>query len=932
MAALLLAGAPPLLLGNLRTPGWTDVPQAWSQVAAYLADRPQSRALVVPGSGFGIQTWGWTIDEPIQGFADTPWLSRSQVPMVPGPTARVLDAVENRLANSQGSAGLAQFLARAGITDVVLRRDLDPSVAETAAADRVERALLDSPGLDRVAGFGRTGFGDQRLIDVFRVTAPSPRAAVVDARDVVTLDGGPEDVLAAVDADVLRPSDAVLVQSGSAPGDLVSDGYRLVERQFGRSHDAVSEVMTGSASYREARPAHDYAGAPTVRRAEAHYVAVDGVSASTSQGYADVFGPVLPAHGPAAAFDGRTDTSWRSAPLVPPTGQWLDVDLRRAISGGVLRVSFVDSPGTATVREAAVSFDGTRRVYSVPEGGALIVPVPATHVHRVRISVVSVQSGLTEASPVAIAEVELPGTAPGRTLDVPRPIGPDSTVLLTAEAPRRACVDVGYGPHCETSEIRTSEEDGLDRRLHVAEAGTWTLSGTVVAKPTAAAAALLGPLDGTAGVSSDSAFGGDPAVSAAFAFDGRSDTPWLVDPDETRATMTLTWKGDRTVRRIVVDPARVPATEPVRARIESSAGVRDVDLTGFGYFPPLEARDGLSITLFKPSSPAEPALPLGVGEVSVEGLDGLQHSPDLNSPTSEACGLGPEVRIDGGVHRTEVSGTLGDVVAGRPLTWRVCDGPVELTAGEHRVEARATVQFQPLALAWRPATSGTRAAEADSAERLRVVSWADDRRTVAVRGGTDSILRIAENVNSGWRATLDGRRLEPVVLDGWQQGYRIPAGAAGTVVVEFVPDHWYRMALLAGCGLAGALVLLTVLAVSRWRVGRSTDHVDLTSETRVVGMAGAVAAGIVGLVLGGVPFAAGWAVGLLRPAVRFAVPLGVGMLVLSGVLVATSAGTMIGRPSIWADAVAAFGFGLLLTQVVRLRRPRLARWRARRVQ
>jgi arabinofuranan 3-O-arabinosyltransferase len=36
LAVLLLAGAPPLLTGGLRTPGWTDVPTAWSQVADYL--------------------------------------------------------------------------------------------------------------------------------------------------------------------------------------------------------------------------------------------------------------------------------------------------------------------------------------------------------------------------------------------------------------------------------------------------------------------------------------------------------------------------------------------------------------------------------------------------------------------------------------------------------------------------------------------------------------------------------------------------------------------------------------------------------------------------------------------------------------------------------------------------------------------------------
>ncbi|WP_324273088.1 hypothetical protein [Blastococcus brunescens] len=63
------------------------------------------------------------------------------------------------------------------------------------------------------------------------------------------------------------------------------------------------------------------------------------------------------------------------------------------------------------------------------------------------------------------------------------------------------------------------------------------------------------------------------------------------------------------------------------------------------------------------------------------------------------------MRIDGTVHRTEVTGTLGDVLDGTPLGWRVCDGPVDLTAGEHRVVAEPTPQFRPLSLTWSPTAS-----------------------------------------------------------------------------------------------------------------------------------------------------------------------------------------------------------------------------------
>ena len=107
LAALVIGSGAPLLTGDLRMPGFREVPEAWTQAADYLEQQPDSRALVLPGSGFGLQTWGWTIDEPLQGVASSAWVTRSQVPLVPGPTARYLDTIERRIASGEGGEGLA---------------------------------------------------------------------------------------------------------------------------------------------------------------------------------------------------------------------------------------------------------------------------------------------------------------------------------------------------------------------------------------------------------------------------------------------------------------------------------------------------------------------------------------------------------------------------------------------------------------------------------------------------------------------------------------------------------------------------------------------------------------------------------------------------------------------------------------------------------
>ena len=137
VTAVLVGGAP-LATNSMRMPGFDRIPSAWQQTADFLDEQPGSRALLLPGSGFGLQTWGWTIDEPMQGVADSAWVTRSQVPLVPGPTARYLDTVERRIASGEGGPGLAAMLARGGITHVVLRRDLDPFAAETVPSDRAE--------------------------------------------------------------------------------------------------------------------------------------------------------------------------------------------------------------------------------------------------------------------------------------------------------------------------------------------------------------------------------------------------------------------------------------------------------------------------------------------------------------------------------------------------------------------------------------------------------------------------------------------------------------------------------------------------------------------------------------------------------------------------------------------------------------------------
>ncbi|GGW66702.1 glycosyltransferase family 2 protein [Streptomyces xantholiticus] len=60
-------------------------------------------------------------------------------------------------------------------------------------------------------------------------------------------------------------------------------------------------------------------------------------------------------------------------------------------------------------------------------------------------------------------------------------------------------------------------------------------------------------------------------------------------------------------------------------------------------------------------------------------------------------------------------------------------------------------------------------------EPLPVASDAVEAHAEIPVGGAGRILRIADRADEGWQATLDGRPLEKTTVDGWAQGFELPA-------------------------------------------------------------------------------------------------------------------------------------------------------------
>ncbi len=198
-----------------------------------------------------------------------------------------------------------------------------------------------------------------------------------------------------------------------------------------------------------------------------------------------------------------------------------------------------------------------------------------------------------------------------------------------------------------------------------------------------------------------------------------------------------------------------------------------------------------------------------------------------------ACGSGPSVSIDGKEYATYVRGDRADLAAGQPVPLGICaSGPVTLKAGQHTVSTSPS--SSPL---YRPSLgiatltlSSLPTATLPPNRSVTVTKWGSETRQVKVAAGAQSILTVHENFNKSWHATANGKRLTPIRIDGWQQGFIVPAGAATTVNLVNTPGQIYRIGLLVSAALVLLLLIAAAWPSKRQRAIRPPRTWGLTSR------------------------------------------------------------------------------------------------------
>ena len=914
LIALIALGAWPMLTGVLtRDRSYESIPAYWTQVAEWLADAdPAGKALIVPGSSFGIYSWGRTQDEPLQPLATTPWAVRDAVPLSSAGNIRWLDAVQERLDSGRGSPGLADALARAGVRYVVLRNDIDARRSEAPRATLLRQALFRSGGLTPVVGFGpaltpyrtETTVVDNGLqdttaaVEIWQVDSPyaaaDSRVWLRDADQVLETSGAAESVIDLSDAGVLG-SRAVVIAGDEGPlagvtgvqiERGVTDGYLRTEVGVGRSRDNRSEVLTAEQDFRQERRVHDfYPVDPTDRQAVAEF---RGGSASASSSGSD---PTAlrardPAAAPWAAIDGDPLTAWVSGDLEPGVGQWWQVESDEEFTASRIGVRLVVGgvAGTAPAEVLVTTDAGQLAVPVQPTDARQYLPVPLGPTRHLRLTLTAVVGG-GDGEAFGLSEVDLP-------VDIQRTIrtagsSDGGPIVLTARrGESSSCVAVAGQLVCSTALGRAGEERaGISRIVRVAEPTTYRVQVAVRPRPGVGLDSVLEPIFAASPKATASSVAtSDPASRPQAAIDGVESTAWIASPLDERPELRITWDEPRQVRgvKLVVSPY-LPASRPLTVTayagglqttgVVTNSGVLKVPAVMSDHVF-LRFDNTAAVRTLNPVTGISTPLPVGLNEVQILGAPNLITGPRLSDRVTLSCGFGPEVVIDGEpALETAVDATITRVLIDDRLSAVPCGGrTVTLDVGEHAVTVLATEEFAIEAVTLEPVD----AAQRWIAPRVpEVLSWDATARSVAVPAApAPRFLEMSENANPGWTATLDGVALEPIRVDGWRQGWIVPAGSGGTASLVFEPAGAYRAGLVAGLVAVIALIALAMLpqrrrdAMAEPVVGRR-GQVMLACAGLVAGL---FVGGAVGLVVSAA--AIGLALAVSRP--RIVMALGIG--------------------------------------------------------
>ena len=507
---------------------------------------------------------------------------------------------------------------------------------------------------------------------------------------------------------------------------------------------------------------------------------------------------------------------------------------------------------------------------NVKPGEPVRIVAPSAATERLEVRAIRTDNG-TAGDQFALAEVQLSDAASGADLPIRQAVVlPDRTadvpvtewVLHNELGARPQCVDgVDDEILCAGALGLAPETPGVFTRTLSAPEQT-TVEPTVVLRPTPSGALselLAEPgrirAEGPAAVA-------DVRGSAVAAVDGDPSTTWVApEPTDRKAskpTLRLHLPDDAMVDGLKLRSRDGYPARPTEVVVDLGTGKQKRKVGDDGVVRLAAARTSqisLQITdtedlLDTNDLGFTTRAPAGISEIEVLGAEPPQPTDAdrevvIGCDTDPAGPLGLGLTASGRLLRLELQTTAGDLRAGRPVIARPCPGPpLELAAGTQELAVNPGEAFTVDAVSLTSDDTARPAASPPSSAPM--AEWnATHRQATVDAADRDRVLSVPESTNSGWRAKLDGTPLTPITVDGWQQGWLIPAGAAGTVSLDFAFDGLYRWSLLIGLLLLAVLLVLAVVPTSRTSTPPSDEAPTLVPVHFVAAVGAAATAWLV---------------------------------------------------------------------------------------
>jgi arabinofuranan 3-O-arabinosyltransferase len=608
------------------------------------------------------------------------------------------------------------------------------------------------------------------------------------------------------------------------------------------------------------------------------------VTVSSSASDSTAMPDVAPATSPVAAIDGDPATAWVSNSLQAAVGQWLQVDFDHPVTNAAITVTPSATAVGAQVRRVLIeTANGSTTLRFDEPGKPLAAALPYGETPWVRITAAGtddgspgVQFGITDLS---ITQYDASGFAHPvdlrHTVNVPGP-PPGSAVagwdLGSELLGRPGCAPAPDGMRCAASMALAPEEPVNFSR-------TLTVPAPTTVRPMVWVRPRQGPklADLVAEPNTTRARGDADTVdilgSAYAATDGDPDTAWTapqrVVQHKTPPTLTLTLPHPTEVTglRLVPSASALPA-HPTTVAVNLGDGPQVAELKpGEPAILPLKSRvtDTVTVSMLdwediidRNALGFDQLKPPGLAEMAVLGTDGKPIAPADGARNrvraiTVDCDHGPVIAVAGRFVHTSIHTTVGALLDDAPVPAVACDrDPIALPAGQQELLISPGAQF---VVDGAELSTPAAAAPASTVQVPTWRTWGPDRREVqAPPSAATRVLVIPESINPGWVArTGTGTRLTPVAVNGWQQGWVVPAGDPGAITLTFASNSLYRTGLVVGLSL---LPLLAALAL--WRTRRRRDEDPPAQPWQpgawaavAVVAAGALIAGVAGVIVTG---------------------------------------------------------------------------------